>query len=84
MSVYGQEKGGFCLFTAAVSGTKLLPIVSCGIFKLFSDFIKRLFVELHLNSVHFSCLNLLFRIPVYATVAMVCLEKGSCVLFLPV
>lgn len=47
--IWAGEGRPLPLFTAAILGTKLLAIVSCGIFKLFSNFIKKLFIELHLN-----------------------------------
>lgn len=55
--MYGQEKGGFFLSTAAISGIKVLAVVSCG--KWFLHFIKKLFIERHLNL--YLCLFSLFK-----------------------
>lgn len=75
--MYGQEKGGFSLSTAAISGTKVLAVVSCGIFIWFLNFIEKLLIELHLNL--YLCLFSLFKpvqIAGYTTVELVCFGKG--------
>lgn len=75
--MYGQEKGGFSLSTAAISGTKVLAVVSCGIFRWFLNFIEKLLIELHLNL--YLCLFSLFKpvqIAGYTTVELVCFGKG--------
>lgn len=75
--MYGQEKGGFSLSTAAISGTKVLAVVSCGIFRWFLNFIEKLLIELHLN-LYLSLFSLFKPVQIagYTTVELVCFGKG--------